>query len=76
MVSKEDLVKKNGHAILEHLRNISKWIDNNRLEIPKNEMILEEIMKIVIAELERLLLESKVIQNSLPFKLLFSNRVR
>ena len=66
MVSKEDLVKKNGHAILEHLRNISKWIENNRLEIPKNDMILEEITKIVIAELEKILLKSKVIQKFSP----------
>ena len=57
MVNKEDLVKKNGHAILDRLRNISKWIENNRLEIPKNDMILEEITKIVIAELEKILLK-------------------
>ena len=66
MVNKEDLVKKNGHAILDRLRNISKWIENNRLEIPKNDMILEEITKIVIAELEKILLKSKVIQKFSP----------
>jgi len=48
-------LSKNGLEILARLEAISKWIELKRLEIPKNELILEEILNVVIAEVRKLL---------------------
>jgi hypothetical protein len=66
MMNREDQLNKNGSEIQARLVAISKWIEQKRLEIPKSELVLEEILKIVISELEKLL--PKVIYKSSPIR--------
>jgi hypothetical protein len=66
MMNREDQLNKNGFEIQARLVAISKWIEQKRLEIPKSELVLEEILKIVISELEKLL--PKVIYKSSPIR--------